>query len=35
MDNAQRVEELRRDLAAVGAELSLAYEKYGLLAADV
>lgn len=29
------VEELRRDLAAVGAELSLAYEKYSLLAADV
>ena len=29
------VEELRRDLAAIGAELSFVYEKYGLLAADV
>ncbi|MGX9294434.1 hypothetical protein [Tsukamurella paurometabola] len=29
------VEELRRDLAAVGAELGVVYERYGLLAADV
>ncbi|QIP38041.1 hypothetical protein G9444_0797 [Rhodococcus erythropolis] len=29
------VEELRRDLAAIGAELSVVYEKYGLLNADV
>lgn len=29
------VEELRRDLAAIGAELGVVYEKYGLLNADV
>ncbi|AUN38667.1 hypothetical protein [Tsukamurella tyrosinosolvens] len=29
------VEELRRDLAAVGAELGVVYERYGLLAADI
>ncbi|MFD9829066.1 hypothetical protein ACFWXB_16460 [Tsukamurella tyrosinosolvens] len=29
------VEELRRDLATVGAELGVVYERYGLLAADV
>lgn len=31
----QLVEELRRDLAAIGVELGVVYERYGLLAADV